>query len=120
MSHVVCGEPSVAEPIAVEQLKEDTHGPNELHGFFESPQIVFMLHKASIFDAKIEYDSIKTPHGPSWPSEAVHRAHLLGAPSSTLTQLDESLPHRIEKLREVQFAVDRRIAATIRIENRDV
>ena len=79
-----------------------------------------MLHKASIFDAKIGHDSVKTPHGPSWPSEAVHRAHLLGAPSSTLTQLDESLPHRIEKLREVQFAVDRRIAATIRIENRDV
>ena len=34
MSHVVCGEPSVAEPIEVEQQEQNAYAPHELHDFF--------------------------------------------------------------------------------------
>ena len=44
MSHVVCGEPSVAEPIEVEQQEQNAYAPHELHDFFQSSQVIFLLH----------------------------------------------------------------------------
>lgn len=37
-------EPSVAEPIEVEQQEQNAYAPHELHDFFQSSQVIFLLH----------------------------------------------------------------------------